>query len=69
MLRWLSDGWTDSDWSHIENLSAVAFTLARDFDSAVGAGGGSLTPFELSQHAKLARQLAYQLDAIASRYC
>lgn len=61
MRTWKYDGWTDNDWTRIEETAKDLNAIAAQFDSAVGGGGGGLTPEELGEYAE---RLAVYLSRI-----
>ncbi len=68
MRNWKMDGWTEKDWDNITQDADGLRAVAREFDNAVGGGGGGFEPAELAEIAMRLQSMAARLRRISGAY-
>lgn len=68
MRNWQMDGWTEKDWGNITEDADGMRAIAREFDNAVGGGGGGFEPKELAEFAGRMQVMAERLKRISGAY-
>lgn len=68
MRNWKMDGWTEKDWDLISEDADEVRAIARDFDNAVGGGGGGFEPKVLAEFAERLQEIADRMKRVAGTY-
>lgn len=65
---WRYDGWTEQHWVGLTDESAALNALAREFDKAIGGGGGGFTPAELAEFQDRLAAMVGRIERIRNSY-
>ena len=65
---WKYDGWSTVDFDCLTEDSATLNALAREFDNAIGAGGGGFTPAELAEFQDRLEAMVGRIKRIRNSY-
>ena len=68
MRNWQYEGWSDRDWNSLADDSAALNALAREFDNAIGGGGGGFTPAELAEFQNRLAAMVGRIERIRNSY-
>ena len=66
--RFKYDGWSTAHWNCLTEDSAALNALAREFDNAIGGGGGGFTPAELAEFQDRLAAMVGRIERIRNSY-
>lgn len=68
MRNYQYDGWSTAHWDCLTDDSAALNALAREFDNAIGGGGGGFTPAELAEFQNRLAAMVGRIERIRNSY-
>lgn len=67
-MNWHRDGWTERDWTRLEETNKDLARVCYEFDQDIGGGGGDFDPDQVREYADRLRAVVARLDDVSKQY-